>query len=61
MLAHFRGPQERCHAGTVDEMVTRMAQLEAAGVTRVYLQHPDRQDFRSIELMGELVGQLASE
>jgi F420-dependent oxidoreductase-like protein len=27
MLAHFRGPQERCHAGTVDEMVTRMAQL----------------------------------
>jgi F420-dependent oxidoreductase-like protein len=60
MLARFRGPRQRCHAGTVKEMATLLRQFEAAGVDRVYLQHPDRQDFPAIELMGELAAQLAA-
>jgi alkanesulfonate monooxygenase SsuD/methylene tetrahydromethanopterin reductase-like flavin-dependent oxidoreductase (luciferase family) len=53
-LTRFRGPASRCLAGTVDEMAQRLGEYEAAGVSRVYLQHPDRQDFEAIELMGEL-------
>jgi F420-dependent oxidoreductase-like protein len=58
MLSRFRGPAERCHVGTVDEMYDRLRAFEAAGVSRVYLQHPDRSDFAGIELFGELAGRL---
>lgn len=54
MLTHFGVPRERCHAGTVDDMATVLRQYETAGVTRVYMQHPDRQDFAGLELLGEL-------
>jgi F420-dependent oxidoreductase-like protein len=60
MLTRFRGPRDRCHAGTVEEMTTLLRGFEAAGVTRVYLQHPDRQDLRAVQLIGELAAGLAS-
>jgi hypothetical protein len=54
MLARFRGPRERAHLGTIDEVVTILGQFEAAGVSKIYVQHPDRTDFASLELLGEL-------
>ena len=59
MLTRFRAPRERSQVGTVDQVLTLLGDLEAAGVTRVYVQHPDRLDFASIELLGELVRRLA--
>ena len=53
-LAHFRGPRERCHAGTVDEMAGVLGRFAEAGVVRVMLQHPDRADLSAVELLGEL-------
>ena len=58
-LERFRGPRERCHAGTVEEMAALLASYEEAGVTRVFLQHPDRQDAAAIELLGELARRVA--
>ncbi len=58
MLAHFRGPRERCHAGTLDELEAVLRGFEAAGVSRVYLQHPDRRDYAAIGLWGELASRL---
>ncbi len=60
MVSRFRGPPERCHAGTIEEMTDLLGQFEAAGVTRVYLQHPDRRDFEAIDLLGEVARRLAS-
>jgi alkanesulfonate monooxygenase SsuD/methylene tetrahydromethanopterin reductase-like flavin-dependent oxidoreductase (luciferase family) len=60
MLERFRGPRERTHAGTVDEMANLLHQLEEAGVKRVFLQHPDRQDAEQIALMGELATRVGS-
>jgi F420-dependent oxidoreductase-like protein len=60
MLSRFRAPRERAHVGTIDEVATALGGLEAAGVTRVYVQHPDRQDFASIELLGELARRLGT-
>jgi F420-dependent oxidoreductase-like protein len=59
-LEHFRGPGSRCLAGTLDQMVEILREYEAAGVSRVYLQHPDRQDFEAIELLGALGRALSS-
>jgi F420-dependent oxidoreductase-like protein len=53
-VERFRGPGDRCLVGTVDHMVELLGEYEAAGVTRVYLQHPDRQDFEAIDLLGQL-------
>ena len=53
-LAHFRGPRERCHVGTVDEMAGVLGRFAEAGVVRVMLQHPDRADLSAVELLGEL-------
>ncbi len=52
MLARFRAPRERAHVGTIDEVVTVLRQFEAAGVTRIYVQHPDRQDFVAARVAG---------
>ena len=60
MLERFRGPRERCHAGTVDQMAALLGRFQAAGVERVYLQHPDRGDLAAIELMGELARRVAT-
>jgi F420-dependent oxidoreductase-like protein len=60
MLSGFRVPRERCHVGTVEEVVTALRALEAAGVTRVYAQHPDRADFPAVRLLGEVARQLAT-
>jgi F420-dependent oxidoreductase-like protein len=58
MLTRFRAPRERAHVGTIDEVATVLGQLEAAGVARIYVQHPDRTDFASVELLGELARRL---
>jgi F420-dependent oxidoreductase-like protein len=39
-------------AGTPDEVVARLRELEAAGVERVYLQHLDHADLEMLELVG---------
>ena len=53
-LARFRGPRDRSRAGTVAEMAAVLEGLGEAGVERVFLQHPDREDLTGVELMGEL-------
>jgi len=40
--------------GTVDEIGTRLVELEAAGVERVFLQHLDHADVDAVALMGAL-------
>ena len=40
-------------------MVEVMRDFETAGLSRVYLQHPDRSDFDAVELMGELARRIA--
>jgi alkanesulfonate monooxygenase SsuD/methylene tetrahydromethanopterin reductase-like flavin-dependent oxidoreductase (luciferase family) len=61
MLTRFRAPRERAQVGTIEEMVTVLRRFEAAGVSRIYVQHPDRQDFASVELLGELARRMAPE
>ena len=46
--------------GSLEEVEAELRSLERSGVTRVYLQHPDLEDFRSIKLLGELAGRLAT-
>jgi F420-dependent oxidoreductase-like protein len=58
-VERFRGPGERCLVGTFNQIGELLAEYEAAGVARVYLQHPDRQDFEAIDLYGELARTLA--
>jgi alkanesulfonate monooxygenase SsuD/methylene tetrahydromethanopterin reductase-like flavin-dependent oxidoreductase (luciferase family) len=58
-LQQFRGPRERCEAGTVQQMADVLRGYEAAGVSRVFLQHPDREDFEAIELIGALARAVA--
>ena len=48
--------EEHWITGTVDEVRDRFAALEAAGVTRVFLQHLDHTDLDAIGVMGALVG-----
>ncbi len=54
MLSVFRVPRARCQSGSLDEVESSLRDLEDAGVKRIYSQHPDRHDFKSIELLGEL-------
>ena len=58
MLSSFRVPQERCVRGVLDHVESTLRELEAAGVKRIYSQHPDREDFTSIQLLGELAARL---
>ncbi len=57
-LERFRGPRERCHAVTVDEAEDLLGRYEAAGVRRVYLQHPDRADRAALDLLGTLASRV---
>lgn len=58
-LDRFRGPRDRCHAGTVDEVTTLLGRYEEAGVERAYLQFPDRRDLAGLELLGEVARRLS--
>ena len=46
---------ERWLAGTPEEVIERLAALEDAGVTRVYLQHLVPADTAMVELVGDAV------
>jgi F420-dependent oxidoreductase-like protein len=48
------GVEENWIAGTVDDIRQRLANLESAGVSRVFLQHLDHADLDAVALMGEL-------
>ena len=48
-------PPERWVVGTVDEVVTRLQELEAAGVTRIMLQHLAHDDLDMIAVLGQAV------
>jgi alkanesulfonate monooxygenase SsuD/methylene tetrahydromethanopterin reductase-like flavin-dependent oxidoreductase (luciferase family) len=61
MQARFRAPRERAQVGTIDEVMAALGEFETAGVARAYVQHPDRTDFASIELLGELARQIRTE
>ena len=50
MLAERR---DRWLAGSVDEVVERIAELRALGVTRVFLQHLNHSDDEMVALIGE--------
>src|SRR5204862_41952 len=43
-------------AGTVDEVVSRLKALEAAGVERVMLQHLSHEDVEVVALIGRAAG-----
>jgi alkanesulfonate monooxygenase SsuD/methylene tetrahydromethanopterin reductase-like flavin-dependent oxidoreductase (luciferase family) len=58
MLSRFRGPPERCQTGSLEDVESSLRALESAGVTKIYVQHPDLQDLRSIELLGQLGARL---
>jgi F420-dependent oxidoreductase-like protein len=47
--------------GTLDEVVERLADYEAAGVRRVMLQHLDHEDLEMVELLGEVARLAATE
>jgi len=40
--------------GTLDEVGSRLGELEQAGVERVFLQHLDHADLDAVALMGKL-------
>ncbi len=58
MLSRFRAPRERSYVGSVEEVESSLRSLERAGVTKIYVQHPQLQDVRSVELVGQLAGRL---
>lgn len=45
-------------AGTPDEVVEKVARLQALGAERVYFQLPDQRDLEHLELLGSLLPQL---
>ncbi|MEQ6899093.1 TIGR03560 family F420-dependent LLM class oxidoreductase [Microbacterium sp. KR10-403] len=45
-------------AGTPDEVVAKVARLQALGAERVYFQLPDQRDLEHLELLGSLLPQL---
>jgi alkanesulfonate monooxygenase SsuD/methylene tetrahydromethanopterin reductase-like flavin-dependent oxidoreductase (luciferase family) len=58
MLSRFRAPRERSYVGSVADVVPSLRALEGAGVAKIYVQHPDLQDLRSVSLLGQLAGRL---
>jgi F420-dependent oxidoreductase-like protein len=55
----FRGAVATGLLGTPAEVAEQFAEYRAAGVDRVYLQHPDRSDRDALGYMGELAAILA--
>lgn len=58
-VQRFPVPKERCLAGTVQQVADQLRVYERAGVSRVFLQHPDRGDTAAVALMGRLAQALA--
>jgi alkanesulfonate monooxygenase SsuD/methylene tetrahydromethanopterin reductase-like flavin-dependent oxidoreductase (luciferase family) len=54
------GRSESAIVGTVDQVVERLAEYEAAGVTRVMLQHLAHDDVEMVELLGSQVSPRAA-
>jgi alkanesulfonate monooxygenase SsuD/methylene tetrahydromethanopterin reductase-like flavin-dependent oxidoreductase (luciferase family) len=50
----FMAPLTTGLLGTVDDVAEQLGEYEKAGITRIYLQHPDRSDLDAVALMGEL-------
>jgi alkanesulfonate monooxygenase SsuD/methylene tetrahydromethanopterin reductase-like flavin-dependent oxidoreductase (luciferase family) len=46
--------------GTVDELAERLRALEAAGVSRVMLQHLDHADTEMVAVLGEVAASMGS-
>jgi F420-dependent oxidoreductase-like protein len=46
--------RHECVFGTLEQAAARLAEMEAAGVTRIMLQHLDHRDLDAVALMGEL-------
>jgi F420-dependent oxidoreductase-like protein len=55
LLARFEmGNEQNWVLGTVDDVLEQFAGLEAAGVSRVFLQHLDHRDLDSVSVTGEI-------
>ena len=55
LLARFEmGAEQNWILGTVDDVLEQFEALEAAGVSRVFLQHLDHRDLDSVAIMGEI-------
>ncbi len=55
LLSRFEmGSEQNWVLGTVDDVRNQFAGLEAAGVSRVFLQHLDHRDLDSVSVMGEI-------
>jgi F420-dependent oxidoreductase-like protein len=46
--------RDECVFGTLEQAAERLAEMEAAGVTRIMLQHLDHRDLDAVALMGRL-------
>jgi alkanesulfonate monooxygenase SsuD/methylene tetrahydromethanopterin reductase-like flavin-dependent oxidoreductase (luciferase family) len=58
MLTRFRAPRERSQIGSLDEVESSLGTLENAGISKIYVQHPDLHDRRSVELLGQVATRL---
>ena len=55
LLARFEmGAEQNWILGTVDDVLEQFEALEAAGVSRVFLQHLDHRDLDSVAIVGEI-------
>ena len=56
LLSQFEmGAEQNWVQGTVDDVLEQFEKLEAAGVSRVFLQHLDHRDLDAVAVMGEIV------
>ena len=56
LLSRFEmGAEQNWVQGTVDDVLEQFEKLEAAGVSRVFLQHLDHRDLDAVAVMGEIV------
>ena len=55
LLSRFEmGAEQNWVQGTVDDVLEQFEKLEAAGVSRVFLQHLDHRDLDAVAVMGEI-------
>ena len=55
LLSRFEmGAEQNWVQGTVDDVLEQFRKLEAAGVSRVFLQHLDHRDLDAVAVMGEI-------
>ena len=56
LLSRFEmGAEQNWVVGTADDVLEQFEKLEAAGVSRVFLQHLDHRDLDAVAVMGEIV------